>query len=59
VPISEATNHLAADMREIDTVVVAGKTEPQRIFELLGRKGEVARERLALRERLCRGARRL
>jgi adenylate cyclase len=49
VPISEATNHLAADMREIDTVVVAGKTEPQRIFELLGRKGEVARERLALR----------
>jgi adenylate cyclase len=53
VLISEATNHLAADMletREIDTVVVVGKTEPQRIFELLGRKGEVARERLALRD---------
>jgi class 3 adenylate cyclase len=46
VLISEATNNLATDMletREIDTVVVVGKTEPQRIFELLGRKGEVAR----------------
>ena len=53
VLISEATHDLAADMletREIDTVVVVGKTEPQRIFELLGRKGEVARERLALRD---------
>ena len=54
VLISEATtNNLAADMletREIDTVVVVGRTEPQRIFELLGRKGEVARERLALRD---------
>jgi class 3 adenylate cyclase len=53
VLISEATNHLAADMletREIDSVVVVGKTEPQRIFELLGPKGEVASERLALRD---------
>jgi adenylate cyclase len=53
VLISEVANHLAADMletREIDTVVVVGKTEPQRIFELLGRKGEIARERLALRD---------
>jgi adenylate cyclase len=53
VLISEATHDLAADMletREIDTVVVVGKTEPQRIFELLGRKGEVAREQLALRD---------
>jgi adenylate cyclase len=31
-------------------VLVIGKTEPQRIFELLGRKGEVASERLALRD---------
>jgi adenylate cyclase len=53
VLISEATHHLAADMletREIDAVVVVGKTEPQRIFELLGRNGEVASERLALRD---------
>jgi adenylate cyclase len=53
VLISEATNRLAADTvetREIDSVLVVGKTEPQRIFELLGQKGEVASERLALRD---------
>jgi class 3 adenylate cyclase/tetrahydromethanopterin S-methyltransferase subunit G len=53
VLISEATNHLAGDTvetREIDSVLVVGKTEPQRIFELLGRKGGVASERLALRD---------
>ena len=30
--------------------MVVGKTEPQRIFELLGRKGQVDGERLALRD---------
>jgi Adenylate and Guanylate cyclase catalytic domain len=38
VLISEATNRLAADSVEtweIDSVLVVGKTEPQRIFELL------------------------
>src|SRR5262249_50234842 len=52
VLISEATNQRVADTmetREIDTVLVVGKTEPQRIFEVLGRKGEIGRERLALR----------
>jgi hypothetical protein len=53
VLIGEATNRLAADAmetREIDSVLVVGKTEPQRIFELLGRKGDVARDLLALRD---------
>jgi class 3 adenylate cyclase len=52
VLISEATNRLAAASiatREIDTVLVVGKTEPQRIFELLGHKGALTSERIALR----------
>ena len=51
--VSEATNRFAADLveaREINSVIVVGKTEPHRIFELLGRKGELAGERLALRD---------
>ncbi|MFL5266081.1 MAG: adenylate/guanylate cyclase domain-containing protein, partial [Stellaceae bacterium] len=53
VLISEATNRLAAasiETREIDTVLVVGKTEPQRIFELLGHKGALTNERIALRD---------
>jgi hypothetical protein len=51
--ISEATNRFVADLaetREIDSVLIVGKAEPQRIFELLDGKGRVAGEYLALRD---------
>jgi class 3 adenylate cyclase len=53
VLIGEVTNQLVADSietREIDSVLVIGKTESQRVFEVLGRKGEVSAERLTLRD---------
>src|SRR5262249_58540645 len=45
VIVSEETYRLAQDeveARELDVVVVVGKTEPVRIFELLGAAGSVA-----------------
>lgn len=51
--INAAAHALAADaveMREIDSLVVVGKTEPERVYEILGRTGSVPAEKLALRD---------
>ena len=51
--INARTRELAGDAveaREIDSVLVVGKSEPERISELLGRRGEVASDRLELRD---------
>jgi class 3 adenylate cyclase len=51
--ISETTQRYAGttiEAREIDSVLVVGKSEPERIFELLGRRGEISVERLELRD---------
>ena len=46
--LSEATVAGAADAieaREIDRVVLLGQTEPQAVFEIMGRKGELTAAR--------------
>lgn len=54
----EATAKLAGEaieFREIDSIVVVGRTEPERVFELLGRRGEVDPVTRGLRERFAEG----
>ena len=45
----------AVEVREVDRIVVAGQTRPEVVFEVLGRKGELAPERLASRDRYQEG----
>ena len=52
VILAEETHRLAQSVieaRELDTIVVVGKTEPVRIFELLGRADSVVAETLEVR----------
>ena len=45
----------AIELREIDLVEIAGIAEPERVFEVLGRKGEVDAATLELRYRYADG----
>jgi adenylate cyclase len=52
--VSEATMEMAKDAfeyREVDAIVVVGRDEPERAFELLGRRGEVSPQLLELARR--------
>ena len=55
---SAATARLAADaieFREVDAAIIAGLAEPEPVFEVLGRKGEVAATVLQARDRFAEG----
>ncbi len=43
------------EARELDLITVAGKTKPVRIYEAMGRVGEIAPERIQLREMYANG----
>jgi adenylate cyclase len=56
--IDETAAQRTEDMietREIDTILVVGKTEPQRVFEILGQTGKVDEVVLALRDHFVAG----
>ena len=56
--VNAMTRDMAQDsfeFREIDLILVVGKEEPEQIFEVLGRRNEVAQSTLALAERFALG----
>ncbi|MBV8410387.1 MAG: adenylate/guanylate cyclase domain-containing protein, partial [Alphaproteobacteria bacterium] len=58
IVMSEETFRLAQhsiEARELDVITVAGKTEPVRIYEMLGLAGALSPERGALRDRFAAG----
>jgi class 3 adenylate cyclase/cell division protein ZapA (FtsZ GTPase activity inhibitor) len=58
VLVGERTARLAGtsvELREIDSAQLAGRGEPERVFEVLGRAGEVDAATLELRDRYAEG----
>ena len=56
--VSEATIAGASDAveaREIDRITVLGRKQPQTVFEIMGRKGELTPAQLELRDRFSEG----
>jgi adenylate cyclase len=56
--LSEETYRLAQQVietRELDLIIVAGKTEPVPIYEAMGRAGELGSERSELRDQFAAG----
>jgi class 3 adenylate cyclase len=56
--VSEATVAgaiAAVEVREIDRIVTLGQTQPQVVFEIMGRKGELTAAQIKLRERFSDG----
>jgi adenylate cyclase len=58
ITLSEETFRLAQDVieaRELDLIIVAGKTEPIRLYEAMSRAGELSPEQIALRDLFAEG----
>jgi class 3 adenylate cyclase len=56
--ISEATAAAcgaAVELREIDTVIVVGQTQPQTVFEIMAPKGALSPEQMRLEEHYAKG----
>jgi class 3 adenylate cyclase len=45
----------AIEAREIDRLVTLGQTQPQAVYEIMGRKGELSAAQLELRDRFAEG----
>lgn len=45
----------AVEAREIDRLVTLGQTQPQAVYEIMGRKGELTAAQLELRDRFAEG----